>query len=60
MVGIEIDGVRQGCEVEAGRMIHDLFPYMVNALAKYREVARGTVESVVGLDEVEGGGKCGR
>ena len=41
-------------------MIHDLFPCMVNALAKYREVARGTVESVVGLDEVEGGGKCGR
>ena len=41
-------------------MTHDLFPCMVNALAKYREVARGTVESVVGLDEVEGGGECGR
>ena len=30
--------------VEAGNMIHDLFPCVVNALAKYGEVARGTEE----------------
>ena len=38
-------------------MIHDLLPGVVDALTKYGKMARGTVEKVVGLDKLEGGGE---